>query len=277
MGCTVRYLIVLCEGQTPPQDDLSNIQRDAERTGRLLVLVAQEAGENVLAWSDFLLVMGGAVPMWRALGREYDTALLTLSQNQLPDGVVGEAWRLFEEAVGDGLEFLFGRRVRRLGGAARGSRVADLLAQTPDTRLLVVDSKASGDLFDASWPNLRPLVEYVKRQQTRQRGEIDVSAALVVAPSFKQDATALAGVAGQFLAETRVPAAFLTATTLVRMVQELRDRPRLRTAVNWANLFCQARLITADAFDAEITAVERERFHSDGAPGLASIRSNPTG
>jgi hypothetical protein len=168
------------------------------------------------------------------------------------------------------LEFLFGRRVRRMGGAARGSRVADLLAHTPDARLLVVDAKASADSFDASWPNLRALVEYVKTQQARQRGEIEVAAALIVAPAFKQDAAALAEVGGQFLPDTKVPIAFMTATVLLRMVQELRTKPRLRSALRWANIFCQSRLITEGSFAAEIASVERERFDTQSAPTVGT-------
>jgi len=268
LGSTVRYLVALCEGRFPPPDDIPNIRRDAAREDRLLVMVAETGGDDWLAWSDFLLALGGAVPIWRALGPGYDSALLTLSRNELPEGLKGEAWRLFEEAVADGLEFLFGRRVLRLGGAARGTRVADLLAHTPDGRLLIVDAKASSKSFDAAWPELRALGEYVQKQQARQRGGIEVAAALVVAPVFKQEPEALAAVAGEFLAERRVPVTFATASTLLHMVATARDRPRLRPALRWSNVVCQPRLITDEHFDVEVRAAERERFEPDSPPAV---------
>jgi hypothetical protein len=57
LGSTIRYLIVLCEGNRPPPDDLPNIQRDAQRDGRVLVLIAGAAEEGCLAWNDFLLAL----------------------------------------------------------------------------------------------------------------------------------------------------------------------------------------------------------------------------
>ena len=273
-GAMVRYLIVICEGAAPPENDLPNIQRDAQREHRLRVIVAEARGAEWIAWSDFLLMLGGAVPAWRALGSEYDEALLILAANRLPAGSRGEAWRLFEEAVADGLEFLFGYRVRRLGGAARGARVPDLLAHTPDERLLVVDTKASKDAFDASWPELRPLVEYVKGQQGRQRGAIEVASALIVAPAFKQDVEGLVAVGSQFLVETRVPASFLTADVLLKMVSTLRNRPRLRTAINWGSLLCQPRLVNFAAFQKEVESAGREKI--DQSDGVGSPSNDVT-
>jgi hypothetical protein len=276
-GAMVRYHIVLCEGAAPPRSDLPNIKRDAQREHRLLVIVTEARGAEWIAWNDFLLMLGGAVPAWRALGSEYDEALLTLAANRLPAGSRGEAWRLFEEAVADGLEFLFGNRVRRLGGAARGARVPDLLAHTPDERLLVVDTKASKDSFDASWPELRPLVEYVERQQGRQRGAIEVASALVVAPAFEQDADGLVAVGSQFLVETHVPASFLTADVLLKMVTTLRNRPRLRTAINWGSLLCQPRLVSVVAFEREVESAVREKIdQSNGAGSRSNDSSNAT-
>src|SRR5262249_22987089 len=207
-----KYLFAICDGPEPPPDDLPNIESDAARSRRLLVLVAGNGGDKWIAWNDFLIALGGAVRSWRALGPDYETALITLAQNQLCEGQQGEPWRLFEEAVGDGLEFLFGRRVQRLGGAARGRKVPDLLAQSPDRRLLVVDAKASKDPFDASSPQLRPLAEYVNKQKVRQQGVIEVSSALIVASAFKQEIHALQEISGEFLTETQIPVAFLTAT-----------------------------------------------------------------
>src|ERR1035437_3312959 len=106
-----------------------------------------------------------------------------------PSGKKGEAWRLFEQLVADGLEFGFARRVRRLGAEKRGSRLCDMTAQIPEGQILVVDAKATETSFDAAIHNLRPLIEYTNNQRLRQRGYNDVLAALVISKDFNQDAS----------------------------------------------------------------------------------------
>jgi hypothetical protein len=145
---------------------------------------------------------GGAVPSWRALGPEYLQNLQTASCNRLPIGQKGEAWRLFEQLVADGLEFGFARRVRRLGAEKRGSRLCDMTAQIPEGQILVVDAKATETSFDAAIHNLRPLIEYTNNQRLRQRGYNDVLAALVISKDFNQDASELASISRADLLQT---------------------------------------------------------------------------
>ena len=133
---------------------------------------------NQLGWTEFLEVMGGAVPSWKALTDEYLEHLQKASKNEIPSGLTGEAWWIFESLVADGLEFCFGRRVNRLGGQRRGQRVSDMVAPLPDFSVVVVDAKASGPGFDANAGSLRALAEYVNKQKQRQQGGGDVVAAL---------------------------------------------------------------------------------------------------
>jgi hypothetical protein len=85
--------------------------RIAGREGRSLVMVGATATQLQLGWADFLDALGGGVPSCRALAPEYESNLLTTGSNKLPDGVTGEAWRLFEDLVADGFELVFGRVV----------------------------------------------------------------------------------------------------------------------------------------------------------------------
>jgi hypothetical protein len=257
-GTTVLYTIVLCDADEPPPST-KYARRSAERACRLVVVVAQAAGDGWIRWADFADALGGLVPRWRALGADYADALAELAKMSLPIGMTGEPWRLFEEAVADGIEFLFGRRVQRLGGLQRGQPVADLLAQRPDGRLLVVDAKATQGKFNADWPALRPLGEYVKLQVERQRGQMEVGAAIVVAPAFKQPAAGLASVAGNFVAETGISLVFTPVETMLILVHELSERPTLRAALRWARIFGKPGLLSVRDVQREIAAAERTR------------------
>ena len=228
------------------------------------MFIAADHGDDQLSWQEFTEALGGAVPTWRALAESYPETLLTLSENRLPDGTAGEAWRLFEEAVADGLEFLFGRRVHRLGGGRRGSTVSDMVAQLPNLDLLVVDAKAAKDGFDAGWPAMRPLGEYLERQIHRQRGQNRVIGAVVVSSRFLQDGDALRDLSLRFNAEFGATVAFMLAEVLVEAVHACRVVPRTRNALRWNQVFAGG-LLESSRLAREIAQAVDERY--GGAEG----------
>ena len=258
LGPVVQLLIAITDQAAFSSDEADDVTRSASNQNRLAVLVSASGGQGQLSWSEFMDVLGGAVPSWKALTDEYRSHLRKASRNELPSGLSGEAWWLFESLVADGLEFCFGRRVNRLGGQKRGKRVSDMVAPLPDFDVVVVDAKASGSGFDANAVTLRALVEYVNKQMQRQEGGGDVVAALVVSSAFAQDATGLAATAREFLGETRIPLCFMTADTLWFMVRELRDRPDIRNCIRWKTLLAGG-LINDREIESEIRAVAQER------------------
>lgn len=259
LASDVRYLVAITEADSFTEPTVQELRRIAGREGRSLVLVGAIATEVQLGWVDFLDALGGAVPSWRALAPDYEKDLLTTANNKLPVGLTGEAWRLFEDLVGDGLELVFGKKVRRMGARKRGQRVSDMITQIPDSAVLVVDAKATAGKFSASISELRPLIEYTRMQRLRQRGHNEVFAAVLVAPAFEQNAEGLLGVSKQFVAETAVPVAFLQAELLRQMVKSLSHRPDLRVAVHWRALFSGG-LVEAGDFQSELRRAETERY-----------------
>jgi hypothetical protein len=205
--------------------------------------------------------MGGAVPPWRVLTGNFADHLVIASKNQLPPGLSGEPWRLFEVLVADGFEFCFGRRVHRMGAHQRGKRVSDMVAPLPDFDVVVIDAKALADGFDAGWDSFRPLVEYVERQKIRQRGGGEVTAALVLSSRFQQDDERLGGVAREFLGETRTPLCFMTAETLAYLVNELLQQSDVRGAIRWKMIFSGG-VVSQERLRKEITAAIGERCES---------------
>lgn len=260
LGATIPYLIALTDEDVFSAAEIADILRSAQNQSRSLVAIARLPGNDWISWEDFTEALGGAVPSWQALSPDYFAALMTASQNQLPKGMTGDAWLIFEDLVGYGLEFVFGRRVRRLGGRTRGRRVSDIQAQTPQERIIVVDAKAAGgDGFDVQWPELRPLIEYVARQKNRQRGQLAITGALMVSSQFRQSRERLQELSNQFLAETGVPVSFLRAEDLGRIVEVLTANIHARNAIRW-NQILKGGLVNIQDFDNELSAVDSERI-----------------
>lgn len=259
LGIQIPLLVAITESDEFPEAILDQLRSVASRARRSLVTVSAIGSQNCYSWGDFLEYFGGAVPSWRALGGEYSDQLRATAGNVRPETFIGEVWRLFEQLVADGLEFIFARRVRRLGAVKRGRRVSDMITQIPDGDVLVVDAKATSTSFNAAMHELRPLVEYVRNQQTRQRGSFHVFGALVVAPEFNQDAPGLTAIAREFIADTNVPIAFLKVSELVHFIAVLRVKPQLRPGLRWKRILAGG-LVEQKAFDDEVAALEAERY-----------------
>ncbi len=258
LGAIIPYLIAITGREKFEIEEIEDIRRTARRQNQSPVLIAADFGDDWISWEDFTEGLGGEVPTWKALGPTYENALLTASWNQLPEGEKGEAWLLFEDLVAVGLEFVFGRRVRRLGGRTRGRRVSDMQAQLPSQQVLVIDAKAAGKNFDAAPSQLRALQEYVELQKTRQRGQIPVVGALVVSSRFQQEEVNLLRTSAQFNAETGVPVTFMTAEQLAECIRMFRNAPLSRNGVKW-NLLFQGGVFPVSDLKKELVAVHDER------------------
>lgn len=259
-GMPIPYVIAICDENEPNGSEMEYARRVAEREGRVFVVVARGSGDAWVRWDDFLEALGGAIPTWRALSNEYPNVLKTASRNEVPVGLSGEAWRIFEDAVADGLEFMFGRRVRRLGGRKRGQRISDMITQTSDRKILIIDAKASSHNYDVGGPELRPLTEYVKNQKIRQRGRLELSTAVLVANQFKQDTERLNELNGEFLSDTGIPLAFLEVGTMLKIVEQMRKHPILRNTLRWARIFCSGGEVKLRLFKQELKAAIEETF-----------------
>jgi hypothetical protein len=259
LGATVPYLLALTNEAEFSAVEIEDVKYSAKARDMLPAFIASKPQDEQLSWDEFYGALGGEVPSWKALSKTYGELLTTASNNELPPGFDGEAWLLFETLVADGLEFALGRRVRRLGGKARGRTVSDLVAQLPDYSLLVVDAKATRGDFDVNKPNLRPLGEYLRRQVTRQAGRNEVLSALVVSSRFVQDKGQLMEQCLDFQAEYGLPVCFLCAEALRTTVQSLSDVSSLRNALRWRHIF-RGGLVDPDIVQKEIKNTLSERY-----------------
>lgn len=257
-GCRLMYYLAVTDEPRLPANHVPELERRSAALGRSLVVISREGGPGQLVFEDFFLRLGGEVPKWRALTEEYHGALRAAARNRLPNDYRGPAWRLLEDLAADGLEFALGRRVRRLGGRLSGSRVPDVLLLSPDDRLYLIDAKASRAGFDASWPNLRALAEYVDQQRERQRGSYPVAGALVVSSQFKQDEQGLMALAVEFQAEHGLMLTFLSAETLSGIVGAMRENVDIRGALQWRRVF-QGGAVSAAAFAKELQRARTQR------------------
>lgn len=262
-GLSISYLFVLTDEEEFPQNLIDLVRQSYATQGKSIVFIAQNPGENWLGWDEVLEIMGGAVPSWRALSEDYANSLLTTATNKLPEGVEGEAWQLFEYAVADGLEYVLGHKVRKFGGTRRGQRVSDMIAQTSDDTLLVIDAKASQEPYGITMSELRPLIEYVQTQVKRQKGSIEVRSAVIVAKAFKQTTDTLIEVSQEFLSTTGVPLCCLTTEVLIEMVQHISKNPKLKNSIIWRKIFCRAGIVQIQTLKEEIKAASDQQVKRD--------------
>lgn len=262
LGASIPYLIAVTDLDELSEPEIDDIYHSAENQNRTPVIVTPIPSERTISWEDFTEALGGAVPSWQALSPEYDQALVAAAKNQLPAGETeGEAWLIFEDLVGSGLEFIFGRRVRRLGGRLRGQPVSDMQAQMPTRDILVVDTKASAYGFNVTWSELRPLVEYVKRQRVRQIGQVELFGALMSSSDFKQKDSRLLELSLEFSAETKVPLSFIDANVLAAAINLFREKPNVRNGIRWNQIFKGGR-ISLSIIKIEMRAVDNERVRN---------------
>ncbi len=258
-GVELRFLVAVSVGDEFSVAVADDIRRTATADLRAPVFVGAFSTDQQIGWNDFLEALGGAVPSWRALASSFRRDLLTTARNELPQGGAGAAWAVFEDLVADGFEFCFGRKVRRLGARRPGSAVSDMLAQLPDGALMVIDAKGARAGFDATWPSLRALVEYVRNQQQRQRGHNEVFGAVLVSSEFKQDEQSLSELSKRFLGETSAALAIATADHLADMVDLLRDNVGIRNALKWRHLLSGG-VIECNSLEKEIQHALSQRF-----------------
>ncbi|MGA2204616.1 MAG: hypothetical protein ABSG40_21965 [Terriglobales bacterium] len=259
LGAMLHFRIAFTAYHHFDSTTLKAMQQTAGSVGRAAIFVSKQGGVGQVSWTEFLNVLGGAIPSWRALTNDYSDALATAAKNKVPNGMAGEAWAIFEDLVADGLEFCFGRKVGRFGGRRRGLRVSDMIAQLPDSSLIVVDAKAYESGMTVTWPSLRALVEYVNKQKDYQQNRNEVVAALLVSSKFQQDKSALLKPASDFLGETRVPLCFMAEKTLATTVQAFTEVTDFRNSVRWKLLFTGGLIETATV-KKELNRVKTERF-----------------
>jgi hypothetical protein len=259
LGAILRFRMGFTAGNEFDSTTLKAMRNTADSAGRAAIFVSMRGGNGQVSWTEFVNVLGGAVPSWRALSSQYPAALMTAAKNKIPQGMSGEAWAIFEDLVADGLEFCFGRKVGRFGGRRRGLRVSDMIAQLPDSSLVVVDAKAYEAGMNVTWPALRALVEYVEQQKQYQQRRNEVVAALIVSSTFQRNSSALAKAVSNFLGETRVPLCFIAAKTLADIVSGVTKMPDFRNSISWKLLFTGG-LIEMANFTRVLNRVKTERF-----------------
>lgn len=262
-GVALQYVFLIFDTDQASDSIVSSRSSFARENGAAVVVVSKQAGGNALSWDDFLATLGGAVPNWRALTDDFFDVLRDSGRNIAVDGYEELPWRVFEDAVADALEFIFGRRVRRLGGRRRGLRVPDSLASTPDGAVIVVDAKSSASPFDVTNDELRPLKEYVLNQKIRQTGSQPVTSALLVGDAFKQDETRLRELSNDFIAEVGVPLTFLTSDDVGQAVKLLAPDIRMRNKLRWRRWLCVGGLARQSVLEQELVRAKDEAVVRD--------------
>jgi hypothetical protein len=233
-----RYCFAIFEDEFSPTQ-VEIVQIAAKHYAAEPVLVGPGMADvPTLEWERFMSLFGGPVFSRKPFEPQFREHLRELGRNRLPEGVEGKADDLFELYVKEGLGFILGQRVVRLGQDRRFQSRPDGLALPSQGFYALYDAKAARDGYEVDQNGVRQFGSYVtefhNRYSTyRQR----LNSFLVVSGKFKQRDQALDRRSKDFLAEYRVPLCFLTADALGEMIEILSQKPVVRQAINWSRVF----------------------------------------
>jgi hypothetical protein len=262
-GIASRYVFGYCTSGALSAADRATLNKLAlENLASLVIAGNIEPGTDgvgvCIGKEDLLAKLGGAVMSLLPLEPEYTAQLLSLAKNQLPDGLIGKADDMFERYVHAGFQFLLRGRVLRYGQERRFEALPDGLVLNSSAPLMLYDCKATESVYEITRDTIRQFADYVRSFQARYGNYLEEPHAFViVAPDFQRLST-LHGRSNELYAHCHVPLVCLTASALAACVRLFVERPLLRTAIDWKEIFVPP-MVEVSNLEKQVTARVNDR------------------
>jgi hypothetical protein len=245
----------------PTENEIVSAEIAAKHNEYELVIISPVAIKEKasIEWSHFLNLFGGPVFSYSPLDAEFADHILELSINRLPVGLEGKPDDLFELYTHRALEFIFGCRVNRYGQERRFETCPDGAILKDKVFTALYDTKAYFNGYEVDSNSIRQFGSYVTDFQQRYGSIFDLNAFIVISGTFSSSANSLENRSRQFLSEARVPLVFLTAKTIVEMINLLSEFPSARRAINWRKIFVHP-VVTLGLLQQEIETITKDKI-----------------
>jgi hypothetical protein len=226
----------------------------------LLVEDCREKRDGVLRLKDFLDRLGGPIDVWLPLSSDFEAMLNTLGHNKLVEGMVGKADDSFEEAVKQGLQFLFGSRVIRYGQERLFEKLPDGVGFAQSDALILYDAKAYGKGYKFSQDSIRTFSDYVRKFNDRYSGYVGkVYAFVVISGDFADSEKALKSRDSELYASCQTRLVCLNAVQLAKLVNLIRDKISFRNAIDWKRILAATPLEEKE-LEAELKRIAKDKI-----------------
>ena len=245
----------------PTQNEIIAAEIAAKHNEYELVIISPSEIKDraSIEWTRFLNVFGGPIFSYSPLDKEFADHLMKLGLHNVPDGLEGKADDLFELYIHRAFEFIFGCRVNRYGQERLFEACPDGAILKDKSFTALYDTKSYSNGYEVDLDSIRQFGSYVTDFQQRYGSIFDLHAFLVIAGEFSSSSDSLENRSRHFLSEARVPLVFLTAKTVVEMIQLLSEFPAARRAINWRKIFVHS-LVTPTLLKQEIETVTRDNI-----------------
>lgn len=259
-GIQIPYRVVICL-TSMRQETVKRVEKEARKDGHRLIFVADDltSAHTSMSAADFLNRLGGPVSSWSVLEPGFAEALSTLGQNRLPTGWKGDPDKLFEDAVKDSLQFIFGSRVAQYGQQRLFESLPEGVVFPQRDTMVLYDCKAYEKGYPISRDDIRRFASYVKDFDQRYGDLLGPPYAfLVISHSFADSVESIQSRARQLFELCRVQLVAVTTQELAAAISLLAKCPAFRQAINWKAV------LTSVLFDASDIEAELKRITEDG-------------
>jgi hypothetical protein len=121
------------------------------------------------------------------------------------------------------------------------------------------DAKAYSNGYDVTLDSIRQFSSYVTEFRSRYSQYFELNAFIVISGSFPHSKETLEGRSRQFLSETSIPLAFLTAESVVQIIDLLSNFPSARRSINWRKIFVNP-VVGPELVQAELQLINKDKI-----------------
>lgn len=259
-GVRQKYCFALFE-RKPVSEQIQAADIAANHNKAELVVISPATIKDTsnIEWKRFLNLFGGPIHSYNPLEPEYGEQLKKLAFNKLPTSLVGKPDDLFELYVQRALEFIFGCKVHRYGQERRFEARPDGVILQDKTFSALYDTKAYSKGYDVTLDSIRQFSSYVSDFRSRYDQFFELHSFIVVSGAFPHTKKTLENRSRLLLSEANIPLAFLTAETIVHIIDLLADFPSARRSINWRKIFVNP-VIVPELVQAEIQLISKDKI-----------------
>lgn len=263
-GIKQKYCFALFENK-PGSTQIQTATIAASHNKAELVIISPVVIKEIpnIEWKRFLNLFGGPVNSYTPLESDFAEHLMKLAFNKLPAGLTGKPDDLFELYIQRAFEFIFGCKVHRYGQERRFEARPDGIIIQDKTFSSIYDTKAYSNGFEITLDSIRQFSSYTSDFRSRYNHFFDLHSFIVVSGKFPHTKRTLENKSRQFLSEANIPLAFITAETIISIIDLLADFPSARRSINWRKIFVNP-IIVPDLVQSELKLISKDKIIMEG-------------